>query len=153
MIEFGIPVLVFAAGVLCLRFSKQIGVAFCRMGKASWRMNTFGLTDMGRLYPEEKAPRIFKIFGVALILFSVPWGVFGVLSFSGPGTFAAIRESRLYLNDTYGDSNGGWSFSAKSAPSGEGNFVVRYRYGDHRGTLLAPWKGDRYSFGEVTGEH
>lgn len=147
MIEFIVPVFLLSAGGLCLLFPRQIGVAFCRLGKASWRLSTFGLTDMRRLYPEEKAPKIFRILGVVLILFSIPWGIVGVASASGPGAFAAMRESRGYLREQYG-SKGNWSISTRAAPDGANDYLITYRYGEHRGTLLATWKGDCYAFSE-----
>lgn len=147
MIEFVIPLVLLSAGVLCLIYPRQIGAAFCRLGKASWHASTFGLTDMRWFYPEEKAPKIFRIFGVALILFSIPWGIMAVASVSGPGAFAAMRESRGYLSEHYG-SAGSWSLSPQSASSGDGDYLVTYRYGEHSGILRAAWRGDHYTFSE-----
>jgi hypothetical protein len=110
-------------------------------------MSTFGLTDMRWFYPEDKAPKIFQILGIALVLFSILWGIFAVLSVSGPRAFAAMRESRAYLKEHYGSATN-WSLSTQSATSGEADYLVIYRYGDHTGKLHAAWKGDRYAFSE-----
>lgn len=147
MIEFVIPAILLSAGILCVIFPRQIGLAFCRFGKASWRMSTFGLTDMARFYPEEKAPKIFRILGVAWILFSIPWIAIAVSSISGPGAFAAMRESRTYLSEHHG-SAGTWKLSTQSLSSSDGDYLVTYRYGQHAGILRATWKGDHYEFAE-----
>jgi hypothetical protein len=98
MIEFVIPAIMLSVGILSVIFPRQIGLAFCRWGKASWRTSTFGLTDMARFFPEEKAPKIFRILGIAWILLSTPWFGIAIASVSGPGAFAAMRESRAYLS-------------------------------------------------------
>lgn len=132
---------------MCLVYAQRIGPAFCRLGKAIWRTSTLGLTDMRWFYPEEKAPKIFRIFGVALILFSIPWGIIAVASVSGPGAFAAMRESRSYLSERHG-SAGSWQLSTQSISSSESDYLVTYRYGDQAGILRAIWKGDHYEFSE-----
>lgn len=147
MFEFAIPVVLLLAGIICLAYAQWIGPAFCRLGKAFWRVSTLGLTDMRWFYPEEKAPRIFRSLGVALILFCIPWGIMAVVSVSGPGAIAAMRESRIYLSDRHG-SAGSWQLSTQSLASSEGDYLVTYRYGDRSGVLRATWRGDRYEFSE-----
>ena len=148
MIEFIISIALLSAGIFCLIWPRQIGVAFCHLGKASWRVSTFGLTDMRWFYPEEKAPKIFRSFGMALILFGVIWGIIAIVSVSGPGAFAAMRESRGYLKEQYGAVSS-YNLSAHAAPSGNGDYVVIYRYGQRNGNLHATWKGDHYVFSET----
>lgn len=147
MTEFLIfsPILLIA-GVLCLKYPRQIGIAFCRLGKAIWRVGTFGITDMAFFYPEAKAPRVFKTAGIMLIIFSIPFGVIGVLSLSGPGELDAMRECSGYLKSTYGATNKDWELSARSADTGLDDYFIDYRYDDHKGTLRATWKSDHYIF-------
>ena len=147
MIEFIIPAVLLCAGILFLIYPRQIGVAFCRLGKAIWRASTFGLTDMRWFYPEEKAPKIFRMLGIAWILFSIPWIVIAISSISGPGMFAAMRESRGHLSERFGSSST-WSVSAQPVLTHDGDYMVQYRYGEHSGTLYAAWKGDHYSFSD-----
>jgi len=147
MFNFAIPMVLLLGGILCLVYAKRIGPAFCLLGKAIWRTCTLGVTDMRWFYPEEKAPKIFRIFGVALILFSIPWDVFAVASVSGPGAFAAMRESEDYLRIRHGAA-GSWQLSPQSVASSESDYLVTYRYGDRSGTLRATWKVDRYEFSE-----
>ena len=72
-------------------FASPIGIGFCRLGKAIWRFGTFGLTDMAKLYPENKAPMLFRIFGIFLILwdiwFTTAWITQGPESFFVTKTF------------------------------------------------------------------
>ena len=110
-------------------------------------MSTFGLTDMRWFYPEDKAAWIFRRLGIAFVLFSIPWVLIAIFSFSGPGAFAAMRESRSYLNQLHGPSLT-WKVSTQSVSSGAGDYLVTYRYGERAGTLRATWKGDHYVFSE-----
>lgn len=147
MIEFIIPAVLLLAGILFVIYPRQIGTAFCRMGKASWRASTFGLTDMRWFYSEEKAPKTFRILGIAWMLFSIPWFVIALGSLSGPGAFAAMRESRSYLSEHYGFT-ANLKLSAQSIPSDEGDYLVTYRHGDRNGRLRATWRIDHYVFSE-----
>lgn len=74
--------------------------------------------------------------------------ILGILSVSGPGAFAAMRESRGYLKDSYGPSSMEWSVSAKSASSGEGDYQVEYEYAGRTGSLHATWTGEESLFSE-----
>jgi len=58
-----------------------------------------------------------------------------------------MRESRGYLGERYGSSEG-WKLSAQSASSGGSDYLVTYRFGGHEGVLRAVWKGDHYEFAE-----
>lgn len=53
-------------GILMAIFRRAIGVAFCKLGKQTWKNNPFGIpaeyTD--RLYDERKAPGIMLLMGV-----------------------------------------------------------------------------------------
>lgn len=147
MFEFAIPVVLIFGGILCLVYAQRIGPAFCQFGKTIWRTSTLGLTDMRWFYPEEKAPVIFRIFGIALILFSIPWGIFAVASVSGPGAFAAMRESRVYLSDHHGSARS-WRLSTRLVASSESDYLVTYHHGDRAGVLHATWKGHHYVFSE-----
>ena len=147
MIEFILPGIMLLMGILFLLFPGPIGVAFCRMGKANWRAMTFGKTDMARFYPEEKAPTIFRVLGVAWILLSIPWLYMAFASLSGPGALAAIRQSRTYLSEHYG-SSGSSKLSATPVSSGASDYVVTYQYGGHAGTLNASWQKDHYVLSE-----
>ena len=149
MFEFYIPAIMLGAGILCLIYPHQIGVGFCRLGKAIWRVTTLGLTDMHWFYPEEKAHKTFRLTGIFLILFSIPWGIMVAASFSGPGAFAAVRESRTYLAGHYGSADS-WGLSPKSnLYGGDGDYLVTYRYGTRSGILHAEWKSDHYAFSEA----
>lgn len=147
MIEFIIPAVFIVAGILCIIFPQRIGVAFCRLGKATWRTSTFGLTDMARFYPEDKAPKIFRLLGVAWILLSIPWVLFAVSSVSGPGAFAAMRESRGYLREQYG-SVSSMELSTQPVTAKDGDYLITYRFGAHAGILRASWRTDHYEFKE-----
>lgn len=149
MIELIVPAVFLVFGVACVIRPQPIGLAFCRLGKATWRMSTFGLTDMARFYPEDKAPKIFRLIGIGFILLSLPWVSFAYASFSGPGAFAAMHESKAYLKEHYG-SSATYELSAQSAATPEEDYFVKYRYGGRTGTLRATWKGDRYVFTEET---
>jgi hypothetical protein len=147
MIEFIVPAVFLIFGVACVIRPEPIGLAFCRFGKATWRMSTFGLTDMARFYPEDKAARTFRFLGIGFILLSLPWIFFAYASFSGPGAFAAMHESKAYLKEHHG-SAATYELSTQSASTPEGDYFVKYRYGERTGTLRATWKGDRYVFTE-----
>jgi len=95
MIELIVPAFFFAFGIACLVRPLQIGVAFCRLGKATWKISTFGLTDMGRFYQEEKAAATFRKLGAGFILLSLPWAFIAYFSFSGPGSPPRYVRPRL----------------------------------------------------------
>jgi hypothetical protein len=148
MIEFVIPLVFLGFGIACIVRPQQVGVAFCRLGKATWKISTFGLTDMRRFYPEEKAGSIFRKLGIGFVVLSIPWVFIAFFSFSGPGALAAMRESRGYLSAHYG-SAGRWKLSTESVPSAESDYLVTYRYGERVGILRATWQGDHYVFSEL----
>lgn len=147
MFGFVVPVALLLAGLACVLWPQKIGVSFCRIGKAIWRVITFGLTDMRWFYSEERSPTAFRSMGVALILLSIPLGVIAVKSISGPGSFDAMRECRGYLHERYGTTNN-WQVSTHAAPSRKEDYLVVYHYGEHTGTLFATWKRDHYTFSE-----
>jgi hypothetical protein len=147
MIELIVPAALIVFGIACVIRPQQIGVAFCRFGKATWKASTFGLTDMRRFYPEEKAATTFRVIGIGFILLSLPWVFIAYSSFSGPGSFAAIRESRGYLNAHYGSANR-WNLSTQPVPARADDYLVTYRYGNHTGTLRAVWQDGHYLFSE-----
>lgn len=142
--ETVLPLVIVFMGLLFILFPQQIGLGFCRLGKAIWSHGTFGLTDMRWLYPENEAPRMFRSMGIIMLLggsiFCVVWFGLG----SGPNDFTAIRQAREYLKSEYGKSPGGWSLSSRENtidpknPT-SGYCMVDYRYAGHSGTLKAIW--------------
>ena len=61
-----------------VRWSAPLGIGFCRLGKAVWRIGTFGLVDMASIYDEASAPRNFRRLGIVncvmgLILIVIAW--------------------------------------------------------------------------------
>jgi hypothetical protein len=141
-----VPLLLIIAGILCLIFQRPIGIAFCRLGKGIWKVSTFGFTDMRWFYPEDKAPGIFRIFGIALVLFGMVLLTIGILSFSGPGTLYAMREARGHLENVYGIHGGEWSVSASKQDPDAMVVSVSYRYGSESGRLRGEWDGEKYVF-------
>jgi len=65
MFNIYLPVVI---GDVMLILAKPIGVAFCRLVKANWRMLTFGKTDMARYYSEQRAPITMRIVGAGLLV-------------------------------------------------------------------------------------
>jgi hypothetical protein len=88
-----LPIFVLAFGIACFVFPKQTGVGFCRLGRRIWKLTTFGLTDMRWFYPEDKAPSLFRLSGIFVILLGVWLVIVSALSFFGPGSFYAMREA------------------------------------------------------------
>lgn len=133
-------------GVLALVFSQQAGLFFCRMGKASWRMSTFGLTDMRWFYREERASNTGRRLGLLLCIMGFFWGAIAVLALSGPNSFAAMSQAQSFLKGKYGGSLG-YSFTCKTTADPR-NLIVHYKYGGKEGDLVATWDGKAYQFAE-----
>ena len=131
-----------------LIFAKPVGAAFCKFGKATWKVGTFGMTDMAFFYPEDKAPRIIRLVGGAFVVFGIMFLVLAGFPFKGPGQFKAMSEAKDYLNTTYGDSSGSWKFSSKSESSDDTVVRVDYSFGPHSGSLVGEWSVDHYKFSE-----
>ena len=55
-------------GIVLIRWNRPLAIGFCRIGKAIWRVGTFGLTDMGWIYDENTAPKAFKLLGIVSVL-------------------------------------------------------------------------------------
>lgn len=148
--ELIFPILFIALGLAMVIYPREIGHGFCKLGKAIWKTSTLGLTDMHWFYSEDRAPKIFRLMGVFWILFG---GIFLFIiggTFFGPNAFAAIREARSYLADQHGKSSSGSSFSATEGAQGQNSVIIKYRYGDHSGSLIGFWNGDQYEFVEET---
>jgi len=62
---------IFLLGWMLSHYSENIGPSFCRLGKRIWMAGTFGRTDMAKFYPEDKAPRIFRIMGRLIMFIAV----------------------------------------------------------------------------------
>ncbi len=136
------------AGVLALIYREQAGQLFCKVGKASWKASTLGLTDMHWFYPEQKARRIGLQIGLMLCLFGVVFGSLAVMALSGPNSFAAMSQAYDFLKGTYGNSSSGYSFSCHSVPDTENDVIIHYKYSDKVGDLRASWDGKKYVFTE-----
>ncbi|HLP25711.1 MAG TPA: hypothetical protein VK477_08540, partial [Acidobacteriota bacterium] len=108
---------------------------------------TFGLTDMVPFYQEEQAKRVFRLLGPIFLCSGLFVAWTSVQSFSGPNTWAAMRQARGYVEAKHGDSGRGWEFSASSRS--DDTVEVTYRYGTAHGRLLATWKNDHYEFTEL----
>ena len=147
MFEILIPVPFLVIGIAATFFRERTVEWFCRYGRATWKRTTFGLTDMAAFYQEDKARQTFRLLGpiflcVGLLLV---WVCFQ--AFNGPGSFAAMREARVFLEHSYGAS-GGWKLSSQAADSA-GTVIVEYRYANRAGTLRAIWNGHHYEFTEM----
>ncbi len=147
--ELVLSFVMLAIGIVGLARPRKVGIAFCRLGKATWRLGTFGLTDMRFFYPENQAQRIGRGIGAFGVFIGISFGAFATLSLHGPGMFAAIRQSRIYLEKTYGPSDGNWSLSANIGAWGDTDYVVEYRFADHHGNLNAHWTGKEYVISEI----
>jgi hypothetical protein len=147
---FGIllPICLLVSGVLALIYRQQAGLLFCRVGKAIWRVSTFGISDMHWFYPEDKSPRIGLLLGLMLCFFGITFGSISVMSFSGPNSFAAMYQAEDYLKKTYGDSKDGYSLSCHAAPDKANDEIVHYTYSAKTGNLRASWDGKKYTFTE-----
>jgi len=135
-------------GAIMLLFAKPVGAAFCKFGKATWRIATLGKTDMAFFYPEDKAPMIMRLVGGSFIVFGIMFLAIAGFPFKGPGQLKAMSEAKDYLNETYGSSPSSWSLSAKSESSNNTIVSVGYRFNQHSGVLHAEWIGERYRFTE-----
>ena len=143
-----LPIILIIFGSICLIFPHQIGIGFCKLGKWIWKTSTFGLTDMGWFYPEDKAPYLFRIFGIFFLAGGIVFLAFFSLSFSGPGSLFAMREANIYLYESYGDSGGNWSISASKDNDDGTNVTITYRHGNKSGILKGEWDGQKYVFSE-----
>src|SRR5712691_5494492 len=101
-------------GLIMLIFAKPLGIAFCRAGRANWRMLTFGKTDMARFYSEERAPLTMRIVGAGFLLFGIVFLYQLGFPFKGPGRFKATAQAKAYLSTMYGSPTGNWRISPKS---------------------------------------
>ena len=133
-------------GVVLALFSQQAGVAFCRFGKAIWKVSTLGLTDMHWFYSEEKAPRTMKVMGIVLCFIGAVVALLSYVSLHGPNSLAAMRQADDYLIGVYGRTDGDTSFTCTTSDTSE--MRVRYEYGDRHGNLRASWDGQKYNFSQ-----
>ena len=147
MFEILFPLPFLVLGVLMTFKREKFAEWFCALGKATWRLNTFGLTDMAPLYREKKAKQTFIILGPVFLCAGLLLSGWTYLSFSGPGSFCAMRESRAYLKSLYGDS-ATWKVSSSFAAV-DGSVDLSYKYGDHAGKLRGIWRKDHYVFTEI----
>jgi hypothetical protein len=145
---FGIllPTCLLVLGILALIYRRQAGLLFCRLGKATWRISTFGLTDMHWFYPEDRAMRTGLLLGLTLCLFGVIFGSASVLSLSGPNSFAAMYQAEAYLKKTYGASNDIHSLSSKVVLGSTNDVIIHYESSQKAGNLRASWDGTKYIF-------
>jgi len=65
-------------GVLLFLKAETIGSGFCKVGRAIWKVGTFGLTDMKAFYQEAHARIVFRIFGVVLVVGSLVFACISV---------------------------------------------------------------------------
>ena len=136
------------AGISALLYQTEAGLLFCRIGKWTWRISTFGLTDMRWFYPEDRARRIGLKLGLMFCLFGICFGTFSLMSLSGPNSFAAMRQAQDYLKKSYGASSNGYSFSCRSVPGAGNDVIVHYEYSGKVGDLRGSWDGSQYKFSE-----
>lgn len=73
LLGIAIPLLI---GILLFVKAELIGNGFCKLGKAIWRVGTFGYTDMKMFYQEAHAKIVNKIFGILLITWSISFACF-----------------------------------------------------------------------------
>ena len=88
MNQFIIPGIVsIVVGILMTIFNQAIGIAFCKIGKASWDSAKDNPNDFVRgrakgsdaYYDEKSAPRIMRLLGVVFViqgLFLIGVGIF-----------------------------------------------------------------------------
>jgi hypothetical protein len=147
MFEILFPIPFLLLGLLMTFKRERFAEWFCAIGKATWRINTLGLTDMAPFYREEKAKRTFKILGPLFLCIGLLLCGWTFLSFSGPGSFCAMRESRAYLKSRYGYST---TWKESSSFAGVDDSVdLSYQYGEHSGKLHGMWQKDHYVFTEI----
>ena len=144
-----LPLFLITFGIALIRYSKQAGIWFCRIGKANWKISTFGLTDMHWFYNEERAPRSMRTMGIVLCLIGILTAAYSIVSLSGPNSFAAMRQAQGYLEKTYGESSKGYSFSCNAIPNEPNGVIVHYKYSGKQGDLHASWDGSKYTFIEA----
>ncbi len=63
-------------GIILYAKAEPIGKTFCTLGKASWKIGTFGRTDMKVFYQESHAKIVFKIFGILLVVGAIIFACF-----------------------------------------------------------------------------
>ncbi len=149
MFEIVFPIPFLVMGILMTFWRDKAAHGFCELGKAIWLTQTLGWFDMARFYQEEKARKTFRLLGPIFLLAGLLLSGMTYLSFSGPGMFCAMRESRAFLASRYGPS-GTWKVSSR--PAGADDSVdLSYRYGDRTGRLHATWQKDHYTFAELPG--
>jgi hypothetical protein len=147
MFEILFPLPFLTLGFLFTFHREKAVIWFCRLGKTVWRHSTFGLTDMAYFYQEERAKKTFRLLGPIFLCCGLMLCWFSYLSFSGPGTFAAMRESRSFLASKYEDA---WTWKASaSTAADDGSVDIDYQYGTHIGKLHAVWVKDHYIFAEI----
>lgn len=146
MFEILFPIPFLAIGIAATFFRERTAEWFCRAGRAMWRNGTFGLTDMAPFYQEEQTKRVFRLLGPIFLCAGLFSAWTSVQSFSGPNTWAAMRQARSYVAAKH-SASGGWEFSASSRP--DDTVEIAYRYGAKHGRLLGTWKIDHYEFTEL----
>ncbi len=102
---------------------------------------------MAYFYQEERAKKTFRLLGPIFLCVGLMLCWVSYLSFSGPGAWAAMRESRSFLAAKY-ENAGTWKVSANTAAE-DGSVDVDYQYGTHTGKLHAVWAKDHYVFAEI----
>jgi hypothetical protein len=142
-----VAILPFLIGLVMVIFAKPVGIAMCRAGKANWRMITFGTTDMGMFYPEDKAPQITRIVGCAFLVMGALLLYQLGFPFTGPGRFKATIQAKGYLSSRYGAVER-WKISPHSDSPDNTVVTVDYVYGSHSGSLRGDWQGEAYKFSE-----
>lgn len=147
MFGLWLPLILVLLGAVSFFYAKRVGPLFCRIAKAQWKVLTLGRTDLGQLYPEDKAPKVFRLVGLIFLIVGLAFGSMEMASLSGPGQFAAMDESKEYLERTY-DVSGNWELSTRMAYTHEDDYLVIYTYGSKSGVLHARWNEDHYVFTE-----
>jgi hypothetical protein len=146
MLFLYLPIII---GAVMLIFAKPLGTAFCRSGRANWRMLTFGLTGLGRLYNEKRTPITMRIVGAGFLLFGIVFLYEAGFPFKGPNRFKATIEAKEYLTNVYGSPGHTRRLSPERESTDDSVVIVNYQFGDHSGSLRGKWKGDKFEFSEI----
>src|ERR1700722_11170398 len=114
MFDVLIPVPFLIVGFLITFKRERFIEQFSAAKKAAWSNLPFGLKAMAPVYREGKAKLSLLIIGPLFLCIGLLLCVDTYLSFSGPGSSRAMRESRNYLTSHYGFSLI-WKVSSSSA--------------------------------------
>jgi hypothetical protein len=93
-LEVIVPTIFLILGTLFAVFPRRSGLIFSTIGRWTWRIGTFGLTDMRWFYPDDRKPNTMRLLGIGWILMAIVGTLFRWLIMGDHPSRAEDSESR-----------------------------------------------------------